>query len=70
MLLNGIGLQATKLANGDTEPELAARSNVRNVTEVDRPDPEEPNGFDKNLTPTEILGATEVDGHILFLIQW
>lgn len=37
---------------------------------VDVPDPNEPSGFDRGLTPQEIMGATEMDGKILFLMKW
>ena len=37
---------------------------------VDIPDPNEPSGFSRGLTPEEILGATEMDGKILFLMKW
>ena len=37
---------------------------------VDVPDPNEPSGFDRGLTPEEILGATEMEGKILFLMKW
>lgn len=34
------------------------------------PDPAEPSGFEKGLDPEKILGATEMNGQILFLIKW
>ena len=37
---------------------------------VDVPDPNEPSGFDRGFTPQEIMGATEMDGKILFLMKW
>ena len=37
---------------------------------VDVPDPNEPSGFARGLTPEEIMGATEMEGKILFLMKW
>ena len=37
---------------------------------VDVPDPNEPSGFDRGFTPQEIMGATEMEGKILFLMKW
>ena len=37
---------------------------------VDVPEPSEPSGFRRGLVAEEILGATEMDGQILFLIKW
>lgn len=37
---------------------------------VDVPDPNEPSGFARGLVPEEILGATEMEGRILFLMKW
>ncbi len=34
------------------------------------PDPNEPTGFERGLEAEHILGATETDGQILFLIKW
>ncbi len=39
-------------------------------TNVDGPDPNVPNGFERGLEAEDILGATEMDGQILFLIKW
>lgn len=45
--------------NGDT-----------NEVRVDVPDPNTPSGFKRGLQAEEIIGATELDGQILFLIKW
>ena len=39
-------------------------------SKVDVPDLSEPSGFQRGLAAEEILGATEMDGQILFLIKW
>ena len=51
----------TELENNPSEPE---------GPKVEVPDPREPSGFERGYTPMEILGATEMEGQILFLIQW
>ena len=39
-------------------------------SKTEGPDPGEPSGFQRGLQAEQILGATELDGQILFLIKW
>ena len=49
---------------------ISDRSRNGESGSVDVPNPNEPSGFKRGLTAEEILGATEMDGQILFLIKW
>ena len=40
------------------------------ASKAEGPSPGEPSGFQRGLQAEQILGATELDGQILFLIKW
>ncbi len=61
----------SKAVNGESVKKSPKKlSKVNPTEEIELPDPDDPNGFDRGLTPKQIVGATELNGHILFLIQW
>ena len=65
--------QVPKVLNGENdtlETEQEKNTSEPEGPKVEVPDPREPSGFERGFTPLEILGATEMDGQILFLIQW
>ena len=39
-------------------------------SQVDIPSPSPPSGFQRGLEPECIMGATEMEGQILFLVKW
>lgn len=64
-------MQASNVTNGEIKEKKDNPPDRKGVPEeVGLPDPGEPNGFDRGYKPKEIVGATELNGHILFLIQW
>ena len=47
-----------------------AEQNANGEESMEVPDPSDPSGFQQGLVAQEIMGATEMEGHILFLIKW
>jgi len=43
---------------------------VPDLSDLSDPDLSEPSGFQRGLAAEEILGATEMDGQIIFMIKW
>lgn len=65
MAANGSSIKSDSLST-----EAGQSGNTAEDLKVEAPDVREPSGFEKGYTPLELLGATEMDGQILFLIQW
>ncbi len=59
------GSQPSALSSGD-----GVNGDVSSSSRPDVPDPTEMSGFQKGWGAEEILGATEMEGQILFLIKW
>ena len=57
-------------ASGQNHDEENGENSEGEIPNPSLPNPNTPSGFDKNLIAEDILGATEVEGHILFLIKW
>lgn len=45
-------------------------ASINGERSVEMPDPDAPSGFKKGYEAEEIMGATEMNGQILFLIKW
>ncbi len=67
---NGGAVKKSPRTAPKLDPKVDPKVDPNSTEEIELPDPDEPNGFDKGLTPKQIVGATELNGHILFLIQW
>ena len=65
-----------KTATGDFVSEVSTEDIKKNGTDLkieeeqSEHEDNEPIGFERGLEPEEILGATEQDGQILFLMKW
>ena len=55
-------------SRGEEEGEGASMQSLNG--KVDVPDPNDPSGFVRGRVAEEIVGATELEGQILFLIKW
>uniref|UniRef100_U5EY97 Heterochromatin protein 1 n=1 Tax=Corethrella appendiculata TaxID=1370023 RepID=U5EY97_9DIPT len=55
---------------GDSDGEKSSTSKARKSKNGIDEDDEDANGFEKGYVPEKILGATEVNKELLFLIQW
>ena len=66
--------QTQPQSSGSEEPRReevnGGESSGADDKKVDVPDPNEPSGFARGLIPEDILGATEMEGKILFLMKW
>merc|ERR1712150_251355 len=57
------------------QPPKKKRANEASTDEAsstisERGDDNEPSGFGRNLPPEEIVGATEINGNLTFLLKW
>ena len=69
VLVNNLQAQSSSSEESRRE-EVNGSGSGSDDKKVDVPDPNEPSGFDRGFTPQEIMGATEMEGKILFLMKW
>lgn len=60
----------TPNSNGEQERGILDSLGANGEQSMEVPDPQKPSGFERGLLAEAIMGATEVDGQILFLVKW